>query len=226
MPDQSLCHFTGILMTERYWSLSSDERQQLSGLFSTALQTEFEQHTLYQIFPSRTEFDLLLWTSFHISAAEQIGAAFEQLARLLNAYRPYIQPVTTLWGLTRPSDYARTKSAQEIDPFSHQRQPYLVIYPFTKTSAWYQLSRDSRQGMMNEHIRTGHQYPQITQLLLYSTGLQDQEFVVCYETEDLSQFSSLVSELRTGDARPYTLSDTPIITAIFHTTSETLRLFA
>jgi hypothetical protein len=40
--------------------------------------------------------------------------------------------------------------------------------------------------MMNEHIRIGKQYREITQLLLYSFGLQDQEFVVVYETDDLA----------------------------------------
>ncbi len=30
---------------------------------------------------------------------------------------------------------------------------------------------------MNEHIRNGKQYREVTQLLLYSFGLQDQEFV-------------------------------------------------
>ena len=39
------------------------------------------------------------------------------------------------------------------------------------------MDRETRQGMMNEHIRVGRQYPEISQLLLYSTGLQDQEFV-------------------------------------------------
>ena len=50
------------------------------------------------------------------------------------------------------------------------------------------MSREARQGMMNEHIRIGKQYEDINQLLLYSFGLQDQEFVVVYETENLPLF--------------------------------------
>ena len=79
---------------------------------------------------------------------------------------------------------------------SDQRTPYLVLYPFVKTIDWYLLGKDTRQGMMNEHIRIGHQYPEIKQLLLYSFGLQDQEFIVVYETEDLLKFSDLVNEMR------------------------------
>jgi chlorite dismutase len=48
------------------------------------------------------------------------------------------------------------------------------------------MNQEARQGMMNEHIRIGKQYESIKQLLLYSFGLQDQEFVVVYEADDLA----------------------------------------
>jgi chlorite dismutase len=136
-----------------------------------------------------------------------------------------LQPTTTLWGYTRPSQYTKTRSTQEIDPFAETRQPYLVIYPFVKTTEWYLMSREARQGMMNEHIRIGKQYEDITQLLLYSFGVQDQEFVVVYETDDLPRFSDLVAELRGVDGRSYTLRDTPLHTAIYHPAEETLALW-
>ena len=124
-------------------------------------------------------------------------------------------PVHVLWGMTRPSEYSsRARSAQEIDPFAPGRAPYLVMYPFTKTADWYLLGRETRQGMMNEHIRIGKQYREITQLLLYSFGLQDQEFVVVYETDDLPLFSRLVYELRDTEARRYTKADTPLHTGV------------
>lgn len=55
--------------------------------------------------------------------------------------------------------------------------------------------------MMNEHIRIGRQYRDITQLVLHSFGLQDQEFVVVHETDDLALFSRLVHDLRDREAR-------------------------
>jgi chlorite dismutase len=79
--------------------------------------------------------------------------------------------------------------------------------------------------MMNEHIRVGKQYPEITQLLLYSFGLQDQEFVVVYETDDLVQFSDLVNELRSSDARRYTERDTPLYTATYRSPEEAMKLW-
>jgi chlorite dismutase len=116
--------------------------------------------------------------------------------------------------MTRPSEYSRARSAQEIDPFAPERSPYLVMYPFTKTADWYLLGRETRQGMMNEHIRIGKQFREIKQLLLYSFGLQDQEFVVVYETDDLALFSRLVYDLRDTEARRYTKADTPLHTGV------------
>ena len=66
-------------------------------------------------------------------------------------------------------------------------------------------------------------YEDITQLLLYSTGLQDQEFVVVYETDDLVRFSSLVTELRSTAARPFTERDTPLHTAVHQSGLEALH---
>jgi chlorite dismutase len=112
-----------------------------------------------------------------------------------------------------------------MDPFRKERAPYLVIYPFTKTADWYMMNREARQGMMNEHIRIGKQYESIQQLLLYSFGLQDQEFVVVYETDDLAVFSQLVNDLRMTEARRFTLNDTPVHTAVYRTPEEALSIW-
>jgi chlorite dismutase len=150
---------------------------------------------------------------------------FENYAKANNPYRHLIDLKDSLWGFTRPSQYSKARSKQEIDPFAPTRKQYLVIYPFSKTAEWYLMSREVRQGMMNEHIRIGKSYEDISQLLLYSFGLQDQEFVVVYETDDLARFSDLVNELRDTEARRHTSLDTPVHTAVYHPAEETLRLW-
>jgi chlorite dismutase len=46
----------------------------------------------------------------------------------------------------------------------------------------------------------------------YSFGLDDQEFVVAFETDQPSDFLDLVQELRESKASRYTLRDTPMYT--------------
>lgn len=177
---------------------------------------------VYNIYPARPGADILIWSTLVADKNQIVGDFLFRFTRITNSWRAYLKPVDMLWGFTRSSIYYPGKSEQEIDPFADQRNPYLVIYPFVKTAEWYLMSKEARQGMMNEHIRIGKKYPEITQLLLYSTGLQDQEFVVAYETEDLVLFSDLVNTLRSTEARKYTLRDTPIYTAIWRKPPEVL----
>jgi chlorite dismutase len=44
--------------------------------------------------------------------------------------------------------------------------------------------------------------------------VDDQEFIVAYETDDLRAFQDLVQALRATEGRRYTLRDTPILVGI------------
>lgn len=127
----------------------------------------------------------------------------------------------TLFGMTRPTQY----SNQSIKHLSTQRKggKYLVIYPFTKTTEWYMLDFDTRRKLMGGHVMVGKKYPQIEQVLLYSYGIDDSEFIVSYEMDDVSAFQSLVMELRSDKVRAYTLKDTPIFTCIYKTPEEVMK---
>jgi len=164
--------------------------------------------------------DLLLWRM-----AESPECAQESLHALLQTpLGQYCELTHSFIGLIRPSTYVRRPTAQEQAVFEQDRQRYLIVYPFVKTAEWYVLSKEERQTMMNDHMRIGHEYPMVRQLLVYSTGLDDQEFVVAYETNDLDAFQTLVIALRATKARLYTLRDTPIFTAVYRPLSETLAL--
>jgi len=210
-----LGHFAAYRFTPAFWALGPGERRSRAAAWLEGMRACAEVAHLYLTQGIETGADLLLWSTLRVPEAGAPGSFFRGRAAAENAGRDILEPGHVLWGLTRPSEYSRAaKSAQEIDPFAPERLPYLVMYPFTKTAEWYLLGRETRQGMMNEHIRIGKQYREITQLLLYSFGLQDQEFVVVYETDDLSLFSKLVYDLRDTEARRYTKADTPLHTGV------------
>lgn len=216
-------HFSLFAFKDAYWSLNAEERSDFHKNWLTALCASAQKVDIFQ--GTEHDVDLVVWSALTVTDNRDAGVFFEKYTRALNPYRHLIEQKDSLWGFTRPSQYSKARSKQEIDPFSGERKPYLVIYPFSKTTEWYLMSRDARQGMMNEHIRIGKQYEDISQLLLYSFGLQNQEFVVVYETDDLTRFSDLVNELRDTEARRYTLRDTPLHTAIHHPAEETLALW-
>lgn len=228
MPDhapRTLNHFAFFSFKDSHSLLSTSERKQFHTQWLAQLRQAAQHLDIYQVYPAQPGADILVWSALAAEDPAAPARFFEAFACATNPYRNLIAPVQTLWGLTKPSQYTKTRSAQEIDPFSAQRQPYLVMYPFVKNVDWYLMSREARQGMMNEHIRIGKQYPEITQLLLYSFGLQDQEFIVVYETADLAQFSDLVYELRDSEARRFTQRDTPLHTGVYHSPEKTLGLW-
>jgi chlorite dismutase len=225
MAERTLNHFAFFAFTEAYWTLDTEQRAAFRSSLLEGLRAAASQVDVYQVFPARAEHDFVVWSALPAEEGCNAATFFEGFARAVNPHRRLIRPVNTLWGFTKPSQYSKGRSPQEIDPFATERKRYLVGYPFVKTMDWYLMSRDARQGMMNEHIRVGHQYPEIKQLLLYSFGLQDQEFIVVYETDDLAMFSDLVNELRATEARRYTERDTPIFTAVYHQAETTLGLW-
>ena len=212
---QTFNHFALIGFTEGHWSEPAERRHREVREWLERLRNQVGALHLYQTFGVESTSDLLVWSAVAGDDRDIPARFFNQFAECLAPWRHAAVLRTALWGFTQPSQYTKTRSTQEIDPFANTRRPYLVMYPFTKTHAWYQLSQEQRRDMMMEHIKIGKQFDDITQLLLYSTGLQDQEFVVVYETFDLMRFSSLVGDLRRTAGRPYTERDTPLHTAIY-----------
>jgi chlorite dismutase len=220
-----LNHFAYMQFNHAYYSSSAAEKQKFHRGLVGNLRQASQKFFIYQVFPAQADADLLIWSAVEAANASDSANFLHRFACATNPYRSLVEFKQIYWGLTKPSQYTRTRSNQEIDPFQEDRKQYLVVYPFVKTTEWYLMSREARQGMMNEHIRVGKQYPHILQLLLYSFGLQDQEFLVVYEMDDLSEFSDLVYELRDSEARRYTLRDTPLFTAVYHTVDETLGIW-
>jgi chlorite dismutase len=219
MAERILNLYTTFVFTADYYDLEDEDRKEFRQEVVRALSKIAPATHLYSVFPTRAESDFMVWSAIPADDPAVPGKFFKEYSRAVEALSG-IDRDKTLWGMTRPSMYSRGKSEQDMDPLEGPRNSYLIVYPFSKTKDWYLMSMDARQGQMNEHIKIGKQYFDIKQLLLYSFGLQDQEFVVSYETEDLGRFSELVQALRSTEGRRHTLLDTPIITGIYMTHEE------
>jgi len=207
----ALCHFAFARFTQEYWALDENERADRVDLWLADLERGARVVDTYRIFPAATDADVCVWSSVEADRPDAAALFFEAFARACTPMRRFAEFTGTLWGYAKRSQYSSaTRSVQALDPFATERPRYLVVYPFVKTSAWYRKSREERQRIMNEHMRIGKQYPDISQLLLYSFGLQDQEFVPVYAMDRLERFSELVAELRGTEGRPYTERDWPV----------------
>ncbi len=159
----------------------------------------------------RADADFLLWqVSYELDD-------FQTFAARLNGtgFGCYLTTPYSYLSMTRRSQYVDPKDRDSesnrltIEPGGRK---YLFVYPFVKTRAWFALSLDERQTMMREHIEVGQGYPSVKLNTTYSFGLDDQEWVVAFESDFPQDFLDLVAALRETQASMYTLRDTPMMT--------------
>jgi len=168
----------------------------------------------YSTVGTRGDVDLLLW---------QVSPEPQRFTQLMTALwstpmAPYLSTPYAYLAMTRRSNYeipdedaSETNKSLTIEPGPSK---YLFVYPFVKTRAWYALPFEERQKLMEQHIVVGRKYPQVKLNTTYSFGLDDQEFVVAFETDDPADFLDLVQRLRTTTASSYTKRDTPTFTCV------------
>lgn len=162
----------------------------------------------------RGDCDFMLW---------RIGLStdlFQAQTQAINKTRlaGYLSMPFSYLSMTKRSMYV-----DKLDPFhtgesrTHLipgKRKYLFVYPFVKTRAWYLLPLDQRQAVMDVHIRVGNEFPSVKLNTTYSFGLDDQDFVVAFETEQPADFLDLVMKLRETESSKYTQRDTPIFTCV------------
>jgi chlorite dismutase len=166
----------------------------------------------YSTVGMRGDADILIWSAAKtLEEIRDLETAIRQTA--LGAY---LETPHSFLAMTKRSQYE-----DRLDPSSREklkvkpgRAKYLFIYPFVKTRAWYMLPFEERQKMMDAHIEIGHRFPTVKLNTTYSFGLDDQEFVVAFESDVPEDFLDLVMALRETRSSEYTLRDTPIFTCI------------
>jgi len=218
-------HFVHVLALEvdPAWRRRSPEQRHADAVeLAAAAQLAAGRVTTYtySMIGTRADASLLFW---------RLGTSFEELEEtaaliLRSGLGAWCRIGYSMIGLVRPSSYVKERTPQEEAMFSGERSRYIIVYPFVKTTEWYLLDEAERRRQMSEHIRVGRKYPMIQQLLAYSFGLDDQEFIVAYETDDLQAFQDLVRDLRATDGRRATVRDTPQLVGVHRPLGEILDL--
>lgn len=113
----------------------------------------------------------------------------------------------------RPSVY----SSKLTPGFMTDAEPtkYCIVYPFVKSREWYLLPFEERKKMMDEHIKIGKKFPQVRLNTTSSFGLDDQDFMLAFETEDLMAFQELIMQLRETKVSKHVVRDTPMIVCVY-----------
>jgi len=178
----------------------------------------------YSLVGIRGDTDFMLWTiSRRLEDFQQLTSNLLSLT-----LGKYLEIPYSYLAITRQSEYLGGHQHEDQEGASLSRRPgsskYLFVYPFVKKREWYFLPHEERRLMMAQHFKIGHKYPSVQIHTGYSFGLDDQEFVLAFETDKPADFSELVMELRSSEASRYTALETPIFTCITMPVNEILNL--
>lgn len=163
----------------------------------------------YSLVGLRGDTDFMFWR-----IASDLGC-FQQMQAALNGSRlgAYLsQPHNFLSEQKRSQYVNRIEGSGEGIELLPGQGKFLFVYPFVKTRPWYNLSPHARQGMMDEHIHAASPFKGVRLNTSYSYGIDDQEFVVAFDSDYPQEFVDLVGRLRYTEASLYTLRDTPMFT--------------
>jgi chlorite dismutase len=85
----------------------------------------------------------------------------------------------------------------------------------TQTSTEHNCLKNSeREFLKHTFFKIGDKHPSVEIHTGYSSLIDDQEFVLAFETDESADFSELVTELRGSEASLYAELETPLFTCV------------
>ena len=176
----------------------------------------------YTMVGIRADVDIMFWRiSYDMEGFQKMTTRLYQ-----TDLGSYLTPSFSYLSQTKRSMYQDMFNPEHEEDRTHiipGKAKYLFIYPFVKTRAWYLLTQFTRQGIMDEHIYVGNKYPSVKLNTSYSFGIDDQEFVVAFETDYPEDFVDLVMDLRETQGSLYVERDTPIFSCIANSLEDTVN---
>ena len=216
MPQRHFVKYTFLQVDPAWKRLDAEQRSQDKQEFLAACEDFATDHLLQalSLVGTRGDADFALqMEAENLDRIHEFHVVLAQSGLMKWCTTPY-----SFLGMRKGSEYSEEERLI-ARPF---RGKYVFVYPFVKRRDWYALPADERWRVMQDHIKIGKTYPNVDNHTMYCFGLDDQEFVVAFDTDDVGAFMDLVHELRGTEASAYTERDTPSFTCIRASVERTL----
>ncbi|WP_150240837.1 hydrogen peroxide-dependent heme synthase [Nocardiopsis quinghaiensis] len=179
---------------------------ELGALFDKSAEQGVTTRGSYDVQGFRADADIMFWW---------VGDSPEQVQDMYTAFRRTrigraCTPVWSVVGLHRPAEFNRG----HVPAFMAGEEPreHLCVYPFVRSYEWYLLPDDERRAMLAEHGRMAAPYPDVRANTVSSFGLNDYEWLLAFEADDLHRIVDLMRHLRGAKARLHTREEVPFYT--------------
>jgi chlorite dismutase len=167
----------------------------------------------------RADAEMMLWRiCYSLECLQQMEAELMQ-----TGLGSYLETPHSYLAMTRRSQYKIGHGHGEGNVMQCGNYRYASVLPFVKTRAWYQVAFEERQRIVNEYIDVIAQYPRVRMNTLYSFGIDDQEFVLVFESDHPGDIVDLKMRLRETENATYIEQDSPVFTGVQCTTDEMLE---
>jgi hydrogen peroxide-dependent heme synthase len=122
----------------------------------------------------------------------------------------YSEPVWSVMALHRPAEFNKS----HIPAFLAEEEPhaYLSVYPFVRSYQWYLLDPAERRKLLAEHGMMAREYPDVRANTVACFALNDYEWILAFEADELDRIVDLMRHLRGAEARLHTRLEVPFYT--------------
>jgi chlorite dismutase len=156
----------------------------------------------------RADTDLMLWL---------VGPTPDAMQNALVAFGRTeagrrLELMWSFMGVVKPAEF----TADHAPAFVKGDQPrrYACVYPFVRTPDWYLLPREERAALLREHGEIGREFPDVLANTTSAFGINDWEWILAFEADELDRIVDCIRRLREAEARRFTKEDVPFVTGI------------
>ncbi len=165
----------------------------------------------------RPDSDLLMW--WVASSPDEIQDLMVAFRRTALGQR--VQLARAFMGVVRDAEFSK----DHLPAFVRGESPktYVSVYPFVRTTEWYLLPPEERAAMLRDHGEIGREFPDVLANTTSAFGLNDWEWILAFEAEDLSRIVDCLRRLRQAKARAYTKKEVPFVIGIRKDLADVVR---
>jgi len=204
-------HFLVLRATPELRALDAAARDQAFHDADVLLKEWSDRVTLrgaYSTVGLRADADLVLWLiAPSIELIQDLTVALRRtdLGRRLELSHAFT-------GIVRPAEFTRDHAPAFVRGEAPRR--FLCVYPFVRTPEWYLLPPEERAGLLREHGEMGREFPDVLANTTSAFGINDWEWILAFEADDLGRIVDCIRRLREAEARRFTKVEIPFVTGI------------
>ena len=179
---------------------------EVEALFAEVEQEGVVVRGVYDVAGLRADADFMVW--WHAEDIATVQSAYHRLRRTELGRR--LTPVWSVAALHRPAEFNKG----HIPAFMAGEEPkkFICVYPFVRSYDWYLLDDKERRDMLVEHGMQARGYPDVRANTIASFALNDYEWVLAFEADELHRIVDLMRELRASKARMHVREEVPFFT--------------